>query len=240
MIRTIKINYNVSDIAPIHAWFKIPDHGDGMKPKKEHPTDTEKRDTPFNRFKNSMMIDYEKWHDGIGYDIEAVREAKPNERDAIEKLLLNRSPLDWRDIEALAELGSTNSRKALLAAFHNGDAEERIGIIRYAPELVSEIDYLKTLVEALQTTNFNSGLSQTLNIVEHYHPPEVVEELFRGVLNREGTVAVHFAAMLFFIHGKTDSPFHIKYRSFFLRFNTNNAKERRAAYLELRQMLATE
>ena len=61
-----------------------------------------------------MMINYEKWHDGVGYDIEAVREAKPDERDEIEKLLINRNPLDWRDIEALAALGSTNSRKALM------------------------------------------------------------------------------------------------------------------------------
>ena len=186
------------------------------------------------------MIDYEKWHDGIGYDIEAVREAKPTERDAIEKLLINQSPLDWRDIEALAELRSTNSKKALIAAFHDGNAEVRIGIIRYAPELVSEADRLKALVEALQVTNFYGGLSQTLNIVEHYHPPEVVEELFRGVLKREGTVAVHFAAMLFFIYGKADSPFDMKHRPFFLRFNTNNVDERRTAYLKLRQMIGIE
>ncbi len=127
-----------------------------------------------------------------------------------------------------------------MAAFHDGGAEVRIGIIRYAPKLVSEADRLKALVEALQVTNFYGGLSQTLNIVEHYHPPDVVEELFRGVLKREGTVAVHFAAMLFFIHGKADSPFDMKHRPFFLRFNTNNVDERRTAYLKLRQMIGIE
>jgi hypothetical protein len=211
-----------------------------MKPKKERQTDAENLDTPLNRFKKSMIIDYEKWHDGVGYDIRAVSEAKPDEREAIEKLLIHKSPLDWRDIEALAELKSIKSMKALMSAFCNGDAEVRIGILRYAPELVSDADRLKALVVALQSTNFYGGLSQTLNIVEKYHPPEVVEELFRGLLKREGTVAVHFAAMLFFIHGKADSPFDKKHRSFFLSFNTNNADERRAAYHKLRQMIDLE
>src|SRR5262249_48209904 len=33
--------------------------------------------TALERFRNSMIIDYEKWHDGIGYDLEIVRHATP-------------------------------------------------------------------------------------------------------------------------------------------------------------------
>ncbi|MFO1497686.1 MAG: hypothetical protein U1G07_04715, partial [Verrucomicrobiota bacterium] len=36
--------------------------------------------SPLQRFQNSLTIDYEKWHDGIGYDLEALRAASPEER----------------------------------------------------------------------------------------------------------------------------------------------------------------
>ncbi len=32
------------------------------------------------RFRESMAIDYYKWHDGIGYDITLIAEASPRER----------------------------------------------------------------------------------------------------------------------------------------------------------------
>jgi hypothetical protein len=33
-----------------------------------------------DRFLRSLVIDYEKWHDGIGFDVDALREATPAER----------------------------------------------------------------------------------------------------------------------------------------------------------------
>ena len=62
-------------------------------------------------------------------------------------------------------------------------------------------------------------------------PPEVVEELFRGVQEREGEVAVNFAAMLLFINGKAEEPFDWSQRPFLLRFNTDDPDERREAFL---------
>jgi hypothetical protein len=35
--------------------------------------------TTLQRFEKSMVIDFEKWHDGIGYDIEAIKLASPTE-----------------------------------------------------------------------------------------------------------------------------------------------------------------
>ncbi len=49
------------------------------------PIDAE---SPLRRFEQSMIMDYEKWHDGIGYDLNALREASPSERETIEKILM--------------------------------------------------------------------------------------------------------------------------------------------------------
>jgi hypothetical protein len=66
-----------------------------------------------------------------------------------------------------------------------------------------------------------------------FHPKEVVEVLFHGVLHRDGEAAVQFAALLMFVHGKADSQYDWDQRPFFLRFNTENKKEREAAFVEL-------
>jgi hypothetical protein len=60
-----------------------------------------------------------------------------------------------------------------------------------------------------------------------------VNALFRGVLHRDGETAVLFAALLMFVHGKATSAFDWDQRPFFLRFNTQNTAERRAAFHEL-------
>jgi hypothetical protein len=125
-----------------------------------------------------MNIDYEKWHDGIGYDLEALKEANNKERKAIERILVNRNPPDWRDIEALAILNTPGARSALKAAVLGGRNEVNMAVLRFAPELVNNELRTKLIVEALKSAIFYYGLRQTLDIVEKYHPKEVVREFF--------------------------------------------------------------
>ena len=186
-----------------------------------------------SRFIESMKIDYEKWHDGVGYDLEALKEANNKEREAIERILVNRTPPDWRDIEALATLNTPRARSALKAAVLSGIHEVNMAVIRYAPELVNDELKTKLIVEALKSASFYYGLRQTLDIVEKYHPKEVVQELFHGLLKRKGEVAVHFAAMLFYIYGKAETSFDWDKRAFFLKFNINKLSDRKIIFKEL-------
>jgi hypothetical protein len=180
-----------------------------------------------------MKMDYNKWHDGIGYDLEALKEADMNEREAIEKILVNRNPLDWRDIEALAILDTQGSRSALKAALQGGNNEVSIHVIRFTPELVDDELKNNLIIKALRTADFYYGLRQTLELVEEYHPEKVIDTLFQGLLERDGGVAVHFAAMLFYIYGKAETSFDMDKREFFLKFNTNSTSDRRIVFQEL-------
>ncbi len=188
-------------------------------------------------FMQSMVIDYEKWHDGVGYDIALIREATPTERTVIETLLLGRGVRDWRDVEALAEFTSPAAEAALREAHRSDDAEIRLAVSRYAPHVLAAEDHTASLVHALKTTTLMDGLSQALDAAATFHPPEVIDALFQGVMHREGDVAVHFAALLLFIHGKADAPFDWAKRPFFLRFNTSDVAARTAAYCELCDMI---
>jgi len=106
-------------------------------------------------------------------------------------------------------------------------------VSRYAPQLVSGDERISTLVAALEETDFHTGLTQALLEVESFHPPEVIATLLRGVLERNGDHACHFAAMLMFLHGQAKSSFDWEHRPFYLRFNTDDSTEREAMFREI-------
>jgi hypothetical protein len=112
------------------------------------------------RFERSLFIDYEQWHDGVGYDVEALDGATP----------------------------------------------------------------------------FDS-FTTTLEQVAAFHPQPVIDALWRGLETRQGEVAMHYAGMLAFLHGKTDSSFDWAQRPLFLEFKTEDATARRAAVRKLQTLV---
>jgi hypothetical protein len=180
-----------------------------------------------------MVIDYEKWHDGIGYDIDAIKLASPAERDAIEQMLIHHSPRDWRDIEALAEFKTRIAIKTIKDAMKDPNPDVRVAVTRFTPTLVTDSQRSKSIIDALKHAEIFSGLSHVLDDIIEYHPREVKEALIAGLLCRKGDVAVLFAGMLFYLFGKATEPFDMKQRPFFLRFNTENRAERVQVFREL-------
>ena len=199
------------------------------RPEKGNPSSL----SPLQRFKASMKIGFEEWHDGIGYNIAAIRLASKVELDAIEKILINHSPRDWRDIEALAEINTKCARETIKEAIKDSNPVVRIAVIRFAPDLITDNERTQSIIHALQNVEIFNGFSNVLDEVERHHPKEVKEALINGLLNRTGDVAVHFAGMLFYLFGKAKEPFDWKQRPFFLRFNTENRKERVEVFREL-------
>jgi hypothetical protein len=194
-------------------------------------------DSPVRRFEESMKIDYEKWHDGVGYDLKAIKSASPEQRKTIEQILIHHSPRDWRDIEALAQIDTASARETIKNAMKDPNIDVQIAVTRFAPNLVTDNERTQALIRALETAEVFSGLSQTLDEIEEYHPKEIKEALTEGLLNREGEVAVLFAGILFYIYGKATEAFDWNQRPFFLRFNTEIKAERMQAFLELCKQL---
>ena len=75
-----------------HSIFKKSSNKPNKRPEQGNPSSL----TPLQRFEASMKIGFEEWHDGIGYDMAAIRKASPAEGDAIERILINHSLRDWR------------------------------------------------------------------------------------------------------------------------------------------------
>ena len=179
-----------------------------------------------DRFRASMHIDYEKWHDGAGYEVGPLAGATEAERSLIRQYLV--PPAGWRDVEALASMNDEQCRAALRTALDSGNAEVQTAVLRYAPWIVANDKRAGLLIDALQHAEFYAGLTGTLDQVAEYHPPAVVQALFRGLFQRPGEVATHFAAMLVFVHGKSGEIFDWNLRPLFLKFNDDPAARRRA------------
>jgi hypothetical protein len=185
------------------------------------------------RFRRSMELDYARWRDGDGYDLDAIAQASPADRAIIESLLLPRGVNDWRDVEALAALATPGANAALESAWCHGSARIRTAILRYSPDLIAEGDRIRSLVEILDTASLDDGLSQAIDVAAEFHPQPVIEALLRGILRRSGEAAVNFAGLLMFLHGKAGSTFDWDQRPFFVRFNTDNHQQRQIVFFEL-------
>src|SRR5262249_37870929 len=94
--------------------------------------------------------------------------------------------------------------------------------------------------KSLKEDSLFGGLSQAIDEAEGFHPPEVVDGLFRGALNRGGEAAVHFAALLFYIHGKANEAFDLSHRPFVLRGHTSDRVECQAVFRELCEIVGVE
>jgi len=185
------------------------------------------------RFRESMTMKFERWHDGIGYDLEILKTATPEELSSIEEMLLSHGTVDWRDVEALAALDSLRAREAVQRAHQSSSHEIRLAVQRHAPALLTDTDRTAALAAALDDAELFGGLTQALLEVETFHPPDIMSALLRGLMERDGGTAVHFAAMLYFLHGKSAEAFDWDHRPFFLRFNTSDLLEREIVTREL-------
>jgi len=202
-----------------------------LRPVSAAPVELER--SFLRRFEDSMVMNFDKWHDGVGYDLDALRAMEPDEKCLIEAMLLRRGARDWRDIEALACIDTPQARAAIQGAMNSPNPEVRNAVTRCAPELIPAATRAASLVQGLETANFFGGLTETLEQVATFHPPLIVDALLRGALWRSGELAVHFCAMLCYIHGEAATPFDLAQRSFFIRFDTDNRAKREVVFSEL-------
>lgn len=186
-------------------------------------------DTPaVGRFRQSMEIDYRKWHDGVGYDIGVIQTAAPADRAQIEAILAARGVRDWRDVEALAALGSPRAQAMLKSALRSGDHSIAIAVLDYSGNLIPESERTAALVAALENGQIGKGLAEALRAAEKFHPPEVVDALLRGILTRKE--ALLFAGTVMYVHGLAKSSYDNDLRPAYIRFA---GAEKHQAFREL-------
>lgn len=189
----------------------------------------------------STDIDYEKWHEGEGYDLDSLRALSGPDRNDAERWLLDRAGNDWRDIEGLLALGSASARAAVIDQLRNGKLEQRLWAARYltddpdaaATDPSFPTDREAAVVDGLGSALLYYGLTQALDLAGEIRSPAMVAALWRATQRPEGEAAVHAAARLAYLYGKATSDFDWDLRPLFLRFSEQDPVERAAATAEL-------
>lgn len=186
----------------------------------------------YQRFLDSMRIDYEKWHDGIGYDLSALAEMTEDERREIAVILAGASD-DWRNSQALAALDNEPADASLETLLQSQDIDARLEAAEqlHAKGKLPDVD--RVIAESLRQAESFGGLSRSLMLAEA-HPTEPVKKaLLWCALHADGVVAVNCVALLYYLAGLAKEAFDLNHRPFFLRFNTIDPRERNQAFEEL-------
>lgn len=190
-----------------------------------------------DRFRDGFRMDFDRWHDGDGHDLDLLEGASADELAAMEAAVRQHAPRDARDVEALAAFaarGSVSAVDALREAFEGGDARVRTAVLWHAPERVPDEARLRFLSDALASARIMDGLGTVLDLLREGVPGELLPVLWREVERREGTEAFHLAALILVAHGHGDPELDPDWRPLLLRFHTADPGERRAAVEELR------
>ena len=189
----------------------------------------------YQRFLDSMNMDYAKWHDGVGYDLDVLRKLSIDEKEKVEDVLITHGVRDWRDIEALAEIGSEKALSAIKSALQSDKYEVRIKAIESLSEkkVVGEKEIETVLVETIPLVSILNGQTFTLRLAEKYPTSEVKRALLWCTLHGNDDMRVHAAALIYYLYGIATSSFDWNYRPFYLRFGDKNLSNRKLAYDEL-------
>src|SRR4051812_29029592 len=78
----------------------------------------------FQRFLQSTDVNAQRWRDGKGYDLDAVEEMTDDERAEVVRMMSERQPTTWREVEVLIVLDPAMAEEALDRAEGNQPPQE--------------------------------------------------------------------------------------------------------------------
>lgn len=197
----------------------------------------------YTRFKQSMILDYDKWKEGTPYDIAALSEITTEERDLLVNEICENSSLDWRDVEALRALGTPKAIKRV------GKAAEKqtdgAGIEAFMDDIAKHgwTDEIETrFIEKLErAASMTGALDRLYEIAEQHPTPAVMKQLMRNArIAGDNTVRYSMGAFLLQLTGHVDTryTFDKNIRPHLLDLNSDDYKTYKAAVAWLEDKVA--
>src|SRR5262245_10972378 len=168
----------------------------------------------YKTFVASMNIGVDEWRDGIGYNLDALQKVTASERKGLVRILSERLEAnpDWREIEALAAIGTAPAKAAIRRALKHADGATQLHAAEKLAELGEPADMESTIIEALRTTTAMAGLSKAIDMAEEHPSPRIQETLLDLALNGDEHQRVHCAALALYLGGKAKEAFDWDHR----------------------------
>jgi hypothetical protein len=191
----------------------------------------------YQLFLDSMIIGFDQWHDGTGYDLEALGRLGPEERASIEELLVKnlKEAGDWRDVQALVALGATSARAAADEARFHRNTKVRNYALRIAIDSLNPEDKTEEYVTELEEQVIQAVKHGDFRIAERMPTMRVKKALLNCAREADSVTRVNAAALLLYLCGGASEPFDWSQRPFFLLFAEEDPKMLYYAWEHLRK-----
>ena len=188
----------------------------------------------FSKFMRSLELDYDSWHDGEGFDLEALASIDKSERGDVVWELARREAT-WREIEALETIDIPPAYMAIKRAFQDSESiDTRLaaaGALDRLEKLAEPIDVV--LAREIRNLDDEDGSTRALLMAEE-HPTDVVKRALLAASHNRTESAMHCAALLCYLAGVAKEPFDWDLRPLFLRLGPEEPEaDRSAAFAEL-------
>ena len=193
----------------------------------------------YSKFMASLELDYDRWHDGDGYDLEALAGIDKSERGDVVWELARRDAT-WREIEALEQIDIPPAFMAIKRALSDSEwidtrlaAAEALAKLEKLDEPVDEV--LAREIRKLDDTE--DGCTRALLMAEE-HPTEAVKKALLAASLKRTESAMHCAGVLCYLAGVGKEPFDWDLRPLFLRLGPEEPEDdRSAAFKELCELV---
>jgi hypothetical protein len=189
-----------------------------------------------------MIIDYGKWRDGEPYDIPALAEITPEERDQLVDEIIAMGSLDWREVEALEALGTPKALKRIGSAAkkqHDGGGAEALTLEIERNGWSEETE--TRLIDMLERMESMTGASDRLySLCEEHQTPAIMKQLMRNARTQsDPTMRYSAGAFLLYLAGHADDWYGFgEHRPKLLELNTSDYKTYKATVAWLEDMIA--
>jgi hypothetical protein len=194
----------------------------------------------FSRFVRSLELDFDRWHDGEGYDLEALANIDKAERGDVVHLLASREPT-WREIEALESIDIPPAYMAIKRALRDSDSIDTRLAAAEALDNLGKLDEPLDAVLAREIRNLDDEGSTRALLLAEQHGSEEVKRALLDASRKRTDSAMHCAALLCYLAGVAKEPFDWDLRPLFLRLGVEETDaDREAAFRELCALVAME
>lgn len=187
-----------------------------------------------------MVLNHDRWRDGDPYDLDALDELTDSEKSAVEADLMAKSHLDWRDVEALARLGTPAALERVAQAAreqsdHGGAAAMKI-VSGAGWSTEAEARFIAQLNDARL---METSLDRLFDIARVHPTPAVRAALFRLATEGEETVRYAFGAFLLYLAGQANEWYGLNqdFRPHLHKLKGDTPEERTEAAAWLKSMI---
>jgi len=191
----------------------------------------------YQLFQKSMKIGFDQWHDGIGYDLKALKQLDSAEQAQIEQLLIGnlKQRGDWRDVVALEALGTPAAQTAEDKARFHPNPQGRNYANRFILEKQDPHDADNKKMTELEDQIIQAVADGYFEMAGNLPTLRVKKALLDSTLVAESAVRTSAAAYLLYLCGQAPEPFDWSQRPFFLLFGNDDPQVRQLAWEELSQ-----